>query len=60
MAKTYETGLRLLLKHANKYIGKYQPQLQANLTSEQYTALVAVLEAILALLKLLGAEIVND
>lgn len=60
MAKTYEGGLRLLLKAANKYIGRYQPQLQANLTGPQYSALVALLQAILALLQLLGPEIIDD
>jgi len=60
MAKTYAVGLRLLLKSIHKYGTKYQPQLQANLTAPQYAALLTLLEAILALLELLGPVIVED
>ncbi len=60
MTKTYVVGLRLLLKQLHKYGAKYQPQLQANLTSGQYAALVSLLQAILALLELLGPIILED
>lgn len=60
MAKTFEVGLRLALKHVHKYIGKYQPQLQANLTGPQYTALVSFLSCLLALLAALGEPTIGE
>jgi len=51
--KVYWKALRLVLGHPQRYIQKWQNQLQANLTTEQYNCVVAVLEAILACLQAL-------
>lgn len=59
MAKTYEAGLRLLGKKVKKYSGKYQPQLQAHLTTPQYNAFVTFYNAVIALLAELGEPTPN-
>lgn len=53
--RTWEKGLYIVCNHAKHYITKWNPQLSANLTADQYAAVQAVLNAILALLKLLVA-----
>lgn len=55
--KTYEQGLRLVLKAAHRYGTRYQTQLSGTLSSPQYTCLVSVIQAIADCLALLGSEI---
>lgn len=53
-AKTYEQGLRLVLRTAHRYGTRYQTQLSGNLSSDQYACLITTLQAIAACLALLG------
>lgn len=55
--KTYQIGLYLTLKTAHRYIARWQPKLQASMTTEQYTCLVAVLDAIVECLPLITPAI---
>lgn len=57
--KTYEVGLRLILKSAHRYGTRYQSQLARFLTGPQYTCLVSTLQAIADCLALLGEPTVN-
>jgi hypothetical protein len=55
-SKTFVPGLRLVLGTAHKYGTRWQPQLSASLTTEQYSCLVSTLSAIAACLQLLGVQ----
>lgn len=52
--KLYIDGLRSLAFSAHKYATRYQPQLSANLTTDQYTALLEFVSCCAALLAKLG------
>lgn len=51
--KVYWKGLRLVLHQSERYIEKWDTQLQANLTAPQYECIQAVLAAIIECLALL-------
>lgn len=51
--KVYWKSLRLVLHRAERYIQKYDVQLEANLTAPQWDCVLAVLSAILECLQLL-------
>jgi len=51
--KVYWKALRLVLGKVQRYIAKWQNQLQANLTTPQYECVVAVLEAVITCLQAL-------
>lgn len=53
-SKTYIPGLRFVLGQAHKYGTRWQTQLAATLTEEQYNCLTSTLTAIAACLALLG------
>lgn len=57
--KTYVEGLRIVLNAAHKYGTRWQPQLAANLTGDQYSCLLSTLTAILECLVLLGPQPIN-
>jgi len=48
--KVYWKALRLVLNTTKHYIQRWQVQLQANLTTEQYNCVVAVLDAVVTCL----------
>jgi hypothetical protein len=52
-SKVYWKGLRFVEDQTRRYIQRNQLKLQANLTTEQYTCVQAVLAAILACLAIL-------
>jgi hypothetical protein len=52
----YWKGLRLVLGVVQRYITKWQLQLQANLTTPQYECVVAVLDAIIICLSSLPVD----
>lgn len=45
-SKTYIQGLYLVLRAAQRYGNRWQPFLQANMTSQQYLCFQAVMNAI--------------
>jgi hypothetical protein len=51
--KTYEGGLRLVAGAFNRYGTRWNPQLAANLSPDQYTKLQAAITCIQALLAIL-------
>jgi len=53
-AKTYVPGLRFTANVAQRYCTRYQKQLSASLTSDQYTALLAFITCVAELLAALG------
>lgn len=55
-AKVYYIALATTLEVSRKYIQRNQLKLQANLTTPQYTCVLAVLSAILDCLALLPAN----
>jgi hypothetical protein len=57
--KLYVDGLRLVAKEGHRYATRYQEQLEANLTSEQYSALIDFITCVAALLAKLGKNIVT-
>lgn len=57
--KLYVDGLRLIASKAHKYSTRYQPQLQTNLTTEQYAALVEFIGCVANLLLKLGPNIIT-
>jgi len=52
----YWKGLKLVLRGVQRYITKWQIQLQANLTTPQYQCVVAVLDAIITCLSALPVD----
>jgi hypothetical protein len=58
--RTYVPSLRLVLGAAHRYATRYQTILQSNLTSEQYTCLLDVIQALASCLALLGPAPIND
>lgn len=54
--RVYYLGLQISMDNLRRYITKHQLQLQANLTSDQYTCLLDVLTAITSCLHLLPGE----
>jgi len=59
MARTYLPTLRDLLHIVQVYISGHQPQLEANMTAPQVTALLAFISCLIDLVSALGAEPVN-
>jgi len=57
--KLYIDGLRLAAKAAHRYATRYQSQLQANLTTDQYTALIEFVACVANLLAKLGPNIIT-
>ena len=57
--KLYIDGLRLIASKSHKYATRYQPQLEQNLTSEQYTALLDFISCVAALLAKLGKNVIT-
>jgi len=57
--KLYIDGLRFITNKSHKYATRYQAQLQQNLTSEQYTALLAFIGCVADLLAKLGPNIIT-
>lgn len=55
MAKTYVPTLRVVASSAYRYMTRWQPKLEANLTPEQIICLGNAITAILALINCLGA-----
>ena len=53
--RTYEPGLLLVSKAARHYSTRWQNQLHASLTSEQYTALLDLIACLNVLINLLGS-----
>ena len=54
--KVYYLGLQISMEQLRSYITKWQPQLQANLSTEQYDCLLDVLTAITTCLHLLPGK----
>jgi hypothetical protein len=54
--KLYVSGLRSAAYTAHKYATRYQPQLEGNLTSAQYNALLSFITCVAALLAELGKQ----
>lgn len=52
--KLYIDGLRTIAAASHRYATRYQAQLQTNLTGPQYTALLAFISCVAALLAELG------
>jgi len=57
--KLYIDGLRFIVSKGHRYATKYQSQLNANLTSDQYTALLDFISCCAALLAKLGPNIIT-
>jgi hypothetical protein len=57
--RTYIPELKAVLSEAHRYATRWQPKLEAGLTTEQYNCLVATIEAIAACLVILPVDIVN-
>lgn len=57
--KLYIDGLRLIAAKSHQYATRYQPQLSANLTSDQYTALLEFISCCAALLAKLGPNVIT-
>lgn len=55
-ARTYVTGLRIVLRTAYRYASRYQPLLAEHLTSEQIACLTDTIQALYSCLALLGSE----
>lgn len=53
-AKTYVPGLRFVADVSQRYATRYQKQLSASLTTDQYTALLAFIACVADLLSKLG------
>jgi len=51
--RTYLIGLYLVLNASYRYISRWLPKLEASMTSEQFTCLIAVLDALQACLPLI-------
>lgn len=58
-SKVYWITLERVLDSTRRYISRWQPKLQANLTSDQYACVVAVLDAILTCLATLPVNTPN-
>jgi hypothetical protein len=56
-SRTYLPGLRIVLGTAHRFGTRYQSQLSAALTTDQYNCLVSTLAAIASCLTLLGVEL---
>ncbi len=57
-AKLYVDGLRLLANKSYKYSTRYQASLQANLTADQYAALVDFITCVGVLVVKLGKNLI--
>lgn len=57
--KLYVDGLRFISQKAHRYATRYQGQLEANLTTEQYAALLDFISCVAALLAKLGKNIIT-
>jgi hypothetical protein len=57
--KTYVDGLRAAAFVAHKYATRYQSQLSASLTADQYAALIDFITCVAALLAKLGKNTVT-
>lgn len=57
--KLYIDGLRFVAQKSHRYATRWQSQLQANLTSEQYTALLDFITCVAALLSKLGKNVIT-
>jgi len=57
--KLYVDGLRLVCQKSQRYATRWQSQLSANLTSDQYTALLAFIACVADLLAKLGPNIIT-
>lgn len=58
--RTYEFGLRLVLKALLRYATRWQTKLQVSLTEGQYTCLLSVIEAVTACVIALGEPTLGD
>lgn len=58
--RVYWKQLRLILEHAEKYIERYDSQLQNNLTNEQIACINDVVQAIQSCLVLLPVNTPTD
>lgn len=59
-ARTYIVGLRLVLKHAKRYINKWGIPLLGELTAPQIACLTATIEAIDSCLAAIPEPAIND
>jgi hypothetical protein len=57
--KLYIDGLRFVAQKSHRYATRWQSQLEANLTGEQYTALLEFITCVAALLAKLGKNIIT-
>jgi len=57
--KLYIDGLRFVVSKANRYATRWQTPLSANLTSDQYAALLEFISCCAALLAKLGPNIIT-
>jgi hypothetical protein len=57
--KLYIDGLRFLAGKSHKYSTRYQAQLAANLTGDQYTALIEFIACVANLLAKLGPNVIT-
>lgn len=57
--KFYIDGLRFVVTKGHKYATRYQSQLSANLTAEQYTAVLEFVSCCAALLAKLGKNVIT-
>jgi hypothetical protein len=55
MPKTYVPTLRVVAASTYRYMTRWQPKLEANMTEDQITCLVNAIAAVLALIQCLGA-----
>lgn len=53
-SRTYEIGLLFILEKLQRYITRWQTKLVVSLTEDQYTCLLAVLNAVTSCLIALG------
>lgn len=57
--KLYVDGLRFIAEKSHKYATRWQPQLQANLTPDQYAALLDFITCVANLLLKLGRNVIT-
>jgi len=58
-SRTYLVALYFVFKAAHKYATRWQPNLQANMTEQQYLCLVAVINALAECLPLIAPHVPN-
>lgn len=58
--RTYIPTLRFVVKKAHKYATNHQKALEGSLTTDQYTALLTLITALLNMLVALGSRIIED